>query len=273
VVAASIKYKISQRRACRAIGQNRSTQRYKIRKLPDEDEITRAIIDLVCQYGRYGTPRITAMLNRYGFKVNHKRVERIWRQQGLKVAKKQKKRRRLWLNDGSTIRLRPQYKDHVWSYDILEDKTYNGRKFRILNIIDEYSRECLLSYASRRITSSEVVEFLTGLFCSRGLPEYIRSDNGSEFTAKKVKKFISNLGTLPAFIEPGSPWENGYIESFNGKMRDELLSVEIFDTMAEAVVLIENWRAYYNTVRPHSSLGYRPPAPEARVVDIALKMA
>jgi putative transposase len=213
------------------------------------------------------------MLRREGFKVNHKRVERIWREQGLKVAKRQKKRRRLWLKDGSTIRLRPEHKDHIWSYDIMEDKTYNGRRFRILNIIDEYSRECLLSYASRKITSLEVVEFLTDLFCVRGLPEYIRSDNGSEFTAKRVRKFISNLGTYPAFIEPGSPWENGYIESFNGKMRDELLNGEIFDTMAEAKVLIERWRAYYNTIRPHSSLDYMSPAPEARVVDISLQMA
>ena len=273
MAAAKVKYDISQRRACRAIGQNISTQRYRVKKLTDEDKLTSRIINLAAQYGRYGTPRITAMLLREGFKVNHKRVERIWREQGLKVVKKQKKRRRLWLKDGSTIRLRPEHKDHVWSYDIMEDKTYNGKKFRILNIIDEYSRECLLSFASRRITSTEVVEFLTDLFCRRGLPEYIRSDNGSEFTAKKVRKFISNLGTYPAFIEPGSPWENGYIESFNGKMRDELLNGEIFDTMAEAMVLIEGWRAYYNTVRPHSSLEYRPPAPEARVVDISLQMA
>ncbi len=273
MAAAKAKYGISQRRACRAIRQYRSTQRYEVKKLPDEDELTSRIIDLVVQYGRYGTPRITAMLRREGFMVNHKRVERIWRQQGLKVAKKQKKRRRLWLNDGSCIRLRPQYRDHVWSYDIVEDKTYNGKKFRILNIIDEYSRECLLSFASRRITSSEVVEFLAKLFCIRGLPEYIRSDNGSEFTAKKVRKFISNLGTFPAFIEPGSPWENGYIESFNGKMRDELLNGEIFDTMTEAKVLLKRWRAYYNTVRPHSSLSYMPPAPEARVVDISLQRA
>jgi putative transposase len=273
VYAAKVKYGISQRRACRAIRQHRSTQRYEVRKLPDEDDLTSRIINLVAQYGRYGTPRITAMLLREGWEVNHKRVERIWREQGLKVAKKQKKRRRLWLKNGSCIRLRPQHKDHIWSYDILEDKTYNGKKFRILNIIDEYSRECLLSFASRRITSIEVVEFLAELFCSRGLPEYIRSDNGSEFTAKKVRKFISNLGTLPAFIEPGSPWENGYIESFNGKMRDELLNGEIFDTMAEAKVLIERWRAYYNTIRPHSSLAYMPPAPETRVVDINLQMA
>ena len=213
------------------------------------------------------------MLNREDWKVNHKRVERIWREQGLKVAKRQKKRRRLWLNDGSCIRLRPEYKDHVWSYDIIEDKTHNGKKFRILNIMDEYSRECLLSFASRSITSSEVVEFLAELFCRRGLPEYIRSDNGSEFTARKVRKFIRDLGTLPAFIEPGSPWENGYVESFNGKMRDELLSGEIFDTMQEAKVLIERWRTYYNTIRPHSALEYRPPAPESWVVDINLKMA
>ena len=155
----------------------------------------------------------------------------------------------------------------------MEDKTYNGRRFRILNIIDEYTRECLLSFASRRITSTEVVRLLADLFCRRGLPEYIRSDNGSEFTAKRVRSFISNLGAYPAFIEPGSPWKNGYVESFNGKMRDELLSGEIFDTMAEVKVLIESWRAYYNTIRPHSSLGYRPPAPEVRVVDIGLQMA
>ncbi len=174
MVAAKAKYRISQRRACRAIGQYRSTQRYEVKKLPDEDSLTARIINLVAQYGRYGTPRITAVLRREGYTVNHKRVERIWRQQGTGVAKRQKKRRRLWLNDGSCIRLRPQHKDHVWSYDILEDKTYNGRKFRILNIIDEYSRECLLSFASRRITSSEVVEFLAELFCTRGLPEYVR---------------------------------------------------------------------------------------------------
>jgi putative transposase len=273
VASARAKYSISERRACRAIKQYRSTQRYEVRKLVDEDELTARIINLVAQYGRYGTPRITAMLLREGFRVNHKRVERIWHQQGLKVAKKQKKRRRLWLKDESTIRLRPEHKNHVWSYDIMEDKTYDGRKFRILNIIDEYSRECLLSFASRRITSREVVEFLADLFCARGLPEYIRSDNGSEFTAKRVREFISNLGTYPAFIEPGSPWENGYIESFNGKMRDELLNSEIFDTMTEAKVLIERWRAYYNTERPHSSLDYMPPAPEARVFDIGLQMA
>jgi len=151
-----------------------NSERYKVKKLPDEDELTGRIIDLATQYGRYGTPRIAAILRREGFKVNHKRVERIWREQGLKVAKRQKKRRRLWLNDGSTIRLRPEYKNHVWSYDIMEDKTYNGKKFRILNIIDEYSRECLLSFASRRITSREVVEFLTDLFCRKGLPDYIR---------------------------------------------------------------------------------------------------
>jgi len=273
VAAAKAKYNISERRACRAIGQSTATQRYKVKKLPDEDELTSRIINLAAQYGLYGTPRITAILRREGWKVNHKRVERIWREQGFKVAKKQKKKRRLWLNDGSTIRLRPEYRNHVWSYDIMEDKTYNGKKFRILNIIDEYTRECHLSFASRRITSREVVEFLSDLFCRKGLPEYIRSDNGSEFTAKRVRKFISNLGTYSAFIEPGSPWENGYIESFNGKMRDELLNCEIFDTMNEAKVLIENWRTYYNTVRPHSSLDYMPPAAEARVVDINLQMA
>ena len=205
------------------------------------------------------------MLQHEGWEVNHKRVERIWGKEGLKVPRQQKKRRRLWLNDGSCIRLRPEYPNHVWSYDIVQDRTHNGRAFRILNIIDEYSRECLCSKVGRSLKVEDVLEALTGLFCNHGIPEHIRSDNGSEFTALKVRSWLGQLAVQPMYIEPGSPWENGYIESFNGKMRDEVLNREVFDTLVEAKVLVERWRKEYNHIRPHSSLGYRPPAPEVNI--------
>jgi len=195
--------------------------------------------------------------------VNHKRVERIWRQEGLKVPNRQPKRRRLWLNDGSCIRLRPEHKDHVWSYDFMVDRTSDGRAFRILAIIDEYTRECLAMMVDRRITSQDVIDRLFQLFVFRGVPEHIRSDNGVEFTARTIRAWLERLGVKTLFIEKGSPWENGYIESFNGKLRDELLNREIFTTLAEARILIEGWRREYNQERPHSALNYRPPAPEA----------
>jgi len=230
--------------------------------------LTGRIIELASQYGRYGYRRITAMLNLEGWQVNHKKVERIWRREGLKVPKKQPKRGRLWLNDGSCIRLRPEYKDHVWSYDFMIARTADGRSFRILNIIDEYTRECLAIDVKRKITSQDVIDVLFELFIFRGIPEHIRSDNGPEFTAKAVRKWLERLGVKTLFIEPGSPWENGYIESFNGKLRDELLNREVFTTLMEAKILIEQWRMDYNHIRPHSSLDYRPPVPETIMVKI-----
>ncbi len=216
---------------------------------------------MASQFGRYGYRRVTAMLRNQGWLVNHKRVERIWRQEGLKVPQKQPKRSRLWLNDGSIVRLKPEFPKHVWSYDFMEDRTHNGIPFRILNVLDEYTRECLAVKTARKLTHKDVLEVLMDLFVERGIPVHIRSDNGSEFTAKKVRLFLSRLSVKPLFIEPGSPWENGYIESFNGKMRDELLKGEIFYSLKEAQILIEMWRKHYNTIRPHSSLGYRPPVP------------
>ena len=201
--------------------------------------------------------------NNLGWQVNHKRVERIWRREGLKVPNKQPKRGHLWLNDGSCVRLRPEHKDHVWSYDFVIDRTVNGKTFKVLNIIDEYTRECLATLVDRKIKADDVIGQLFNLFVFRGIPEHLRSDNGPEFTARAVRRWINRLGVKTLFIEPGSPWENGYVESFNGKMRDELLDREIFDTLAEAKVLINRWRREYNQVRPHSSLGYHPPAPEA----------
>jgi putative transposase len=206
---------------------------------------------------------VTALLHAEGWRVNHKRVERLWRQEGLKVPQKQPKRRRLWLNDGSCVRLRAAYEDHVWSYDFVADRTSDGRAFRMLTIVDEHTRESLAIDVARKLKSEDVLERLSDLFICRGVPKYIRSDNGPEFTANKVREWLTSVEVQTLFIEPGSPWENGYIESFNGKLRDELLDRELFDTLLEAKVLIERWRRHYNTVRPHSSLGYRPPAPEA----------
>ena len=195
--------------------------------------------------------------------MNHKRVERIWREEGLKVPKKQPKRKRLWLNDGSCVRLRSNRRNHEWSYDFVADRTSDGRPIRMLTIVDEFTRECLAIDVAKRLTSEDVLERLSDLFVCKGVPDHIRSDNGSEFTAKSVREWLGRVGVKTLFIEPGSPWENGYIESFNGKLRDELLQREAFDTLLEAKVLIERWRQHYNTIRPHSALGYRPPAPEA----------
>jgi len=195
--------------------------------------------------------------------VNHKRVERLWRQAGLKVPSKQPKRGRIWLGDGSCVRHRATHKDHVWAYDFVHARTHDGRALRMLTLVDEYTRECLAIEVSRRLNSENVLEQLAWLFVTRGVPEHIRSDNGSEFTATAVRSWLGKVGVKTLYIEPGSPWENGYIESFNGKLRDELLNGEIFYTLTEAKVLIERWRREYNAVRPHSSLGYRPPVPEA----------
>ena len=221
------------------------------------------MVKLAEDYGRYGYRRIGALLRAEGFHVNHKRIERLWRQEGLKVPQKQPKRKRLWLNDGSCVRLRPAYKDHVWSYDIVKDRTRDGRPLRLLTIIDEYTRECLAIDVGRHMTSENVLERLAQLFVDRGAPVYLRSDNGPEFIAKRVREWLGKVGVGTLYIEPGSPWENGYGESFNGKLRDELLAREEFDTLLEAKVLVERWRRHYNTIRPHSALGYRPPAPEA----------
>ena len=213
------------------IGQPRATQRYEANEPDDEVGLTAAIIGYATQYGRYGYRRIIALLHRDGWIVNHKRVERIWRREGLKVPQKQPKRSRLWLTDGSCVRLRPCWPNHVWSYDFVMARTYDGKAFRMLTIIDEYTRECLAIEVARRFDADAVLYRLTELFVSRR--------------------------------PPGSPWENGYNESFNGKLRDELLNGEIFYTLKEAQILIERWRWEYNTVRPHSALRYRPPAPEA----------
>ncbi|UHD45786.1 IS3 family transposase [Aureimonas altamirensis] len=254
---------VSERRICRALGQHRSTQRRRPRGRDNEAQLTEDIVELARCYGRYGYRRIAALLrSQAGWVVNDKRVERIWRREGLKVPAKQPKKGRLWLNDGSCIRLRAERPNHVWSYDFVEDRTHEGRKYRMLNVIDEFTHEALAIRIDRKLDSTDVVDVLSDLFILHGVPENIRSDNGPEFIAKAVRKWIAAVRAKTAYIAPGSPWENGFIESFNARMRDELLNGEVFYTLAEARIVIESWRRHYNTVRPHSSLGYRPPAPE-----------
>lgn len=262
-MGAMINYGLSERHACRIVDQPRGTQRYIPTLKPDEDMLTQAIIALACEYGRYGYRRITALLNEAGFAVGKDRVQRIWRREGLKVPGKQPKRRRLWLNDGSIIRLRPEHRNHVWSYDFAEAQTYDGRSLRIMAVIEEFTRECLALMVARRINSLGVIDTLADVMLMRGVPENIRSDNGPEMTAKVVRDWLGSIGTKTLYIEPGSPWENGYVESFFGKLRDELLNGEVFYSLKEAQIVIEQWRQHYNTKRPHSALGYRPPAPVA----------
>ncbi|MCH7519380.1 MAG: IS3 family transposase [Candidatus Dadabacteria bacterium] len=271
VVHIQQKLGVSERRACRVLGQPRSVQRYQSNKSEEQEVLRGDIVRLASTYGRYGYRRITALLRAEGWVVNPKRVERIWREEGLKVPAKQPKRGRLYLNDGSCIRLRPCFKNHVWSYDFVSDRLHNGKRIRMLTVIDEYTRKCLAIRVGFSLKSDDVLDTLSTLFITEGVPGYIRSDNGSEFTAKSLREWIGSIGVKTAYIEPGSPWENGYNESFNGKLRDELLNGEIFYNLKEAQVLIEQWRRHYNEVRPHSSLGYRPPAPKSIVSDNKIK--
>jgi transposase InsO family protein len=261
---------VSERRACAVVGQARATERYVPRESADEAALTARIVALATRFGRYGYRRVTALLQREGWQVNHKRVERLWRQEGLRVPAQQPKRGRLWLADGSIVRLRAEHPNHVWAYDFVFDRTADGRKLRMLTVVDEYTRECLAIEVARRLGSQDVLAVLGDLCVRRGPPAYIRSDNGPEFTARAVRRWLARVDVQTLFIEPGSPWENGYIESFNGRLRDEHLNRERFDTLLEAQVLIELWRNEYNQVRPHSSLGYRSPAPEILVGDPVL---
>jgi putative transposase len=256
---------VSERRTCLALGQHRSTQRKAPRGREDAERLTADVIELARQYGRYGYRKIAALLRQAGWSVSDGRVERVWRREGLKVPQKQPKRGRLWLTDGSCIRLRAEHANHVWSYDFVEDRTHDGRKYRMLNVVDEFTHECLAIRINRKLKAIDVIDVLSDLFMLRGIPGHIRSDNGPEFVAKAVQEWIATVGAKTAYIEPGSPWENGYIESFNARLRDELLNGEIFYTLREAQIIIESWRRHYNAIRPHASLGYKPPAPEVFV--------
>ena len=271
IIEVQEQFAISERRACRLLAQARSSQRYGPMRASDEDALVARIVALATRFGRYGYRRVTALLRREGWAVNHKRVERIWRREGLRVPQKQPKRGRLWLADGSLIRKRAEHRNHVWTYDFVFERTADGRPLRLLTVIDEYTRECLAIAVARGLTSVEVLALLADLFVRHGVPGHIRSDNGPEFTAKAVRNWLGRVGVKTLFIEPGSPWENGFIESFNGKLRDECLNRERFDTLLEAQVLIERWRCEYNQIRPHSSLNGRSPAPEAWTPHLQLR--
>ena len=251
---------VSQRRACRVLGQPRSTQRQTPKTSEEEGRLVRRMLELVRQHPRWGYRRITVLLRREGWRVNRKRVYRLWRQQGLKVPRKQRKKRRLGHSGNSCVRRPAQHKDHVWTWDFLHDRTSDGRPLKWLTLIDEYTRECLALEVDRGMTAKAVKTVLAGVVQQRGAPVHIRSDNGSEFIASAIRTWMATAGLETLYIAPGAPWENGYAESFNSKVRDELLNAEEFGSVLEAKVLAKEWRHEYNHVRPHSSLGYRTPA-------------
>lgn len=251
---------ISQRRACRVLGQPRPTQRYQPRRRDDEGKLIQRILELVRRHPRYGYRRIGQLLVGEGWRVNRKRIWRLWRQQGLKVPQKRRKKRRLGHSANGIMRRRAEHKDHVWTWDFIFDCTSNGRSLKWLSLIDEFTRECLALEVGRRITAQDVVDVLIGLMHQRGVPRHIRSDNGPEFIAIAIGTWLKRSGVTALYVAPGSPWENGYAESFHARLRDELLAVEVFDSVAEAQMLALRWRQEYNHARPHSSLGYRTPA-------------
>jgi transposase InsO family protein len=259
---------VSQRQACVVLAQHRSTQRYELRQPQKDRELTAAIRQQAQQrpHRRYGYRRITAILRQLGWWVNPKRVYRLWRLEGLRLRRKRKKKRSGLGNGANACDQRPpEYMNHIWSYDIMEDRLENGRKVRILNVIDEFTKECLATDVGFHVQGHDVIEVLRYLFLVRGCPAYVRSDNGSEFTAEAVKEFLALSGVDTLYIEPGSPWENGYMESFNSRMRDELLAGELFLHVDEVRYIVERWRMDYNHYRPHSSLGYMTPAAFAQL--------
>jgi len=244
---------VAERRACRVLSQPRSTQRYRVSIPNDEAELVKRMTELATEYGRYGYRRITALLQREGWRANHKRIERLWRREGLKVPQRQPKRGRLWLTDGSCLRRRAEHKDHVWSYDFVLDRTHDGRPVRTLVVADEYTRECLAARVARRLRSEDVIDTLADLFVQRGTPEYLRSDNGAEFTAKAVRQWLEALGVTTLFIAPGSPWENGKVERSHRTDKDEFYQLIDYRDDVDLDKKLAAWERFYNYDRPHSS--------------------
>jgi putative transposase len=251
---------VSERRACRALGQPRSTQRYAGVGRERDKMLLLRIKELAREHPRYDNRRITALLRREGWSVNLKRVHRLCRREGLKVPQRQRKRRRLGNGENGCTRRRAERPNHVWSYDFILDQTADGRTLKLLPIVDEFTRECLTIEVERGITAEDVVSTLEYLFEVRGVTDHIRSDDGPEFVAEAVKGWLARRGSGPLYIEPESPWENAYSETFNSRLRDELLDREVFESLKEAKVIVEDHRLEYNHRHPHSSLGYRTPA-------------
>jgi putative transposase len=259
------KFKVSERLACSLVGLSRTAWRHMPLPRDDEEPFRAEVIRLASMYGRYGYRMIAGLMRNAGWgQATPSKVSRIWREEGLKVPQKQPPRGRLWLNDGSCIRLRANRPNHVWSYDFVFIRDGYGGKIRMLTLIDEFSRRCLAIHCARRIGSIQVIEQLAHAMILHGIPQYIRSDNGPEFIAKELGSWLQGVGVKIAYIAPGSPWENGYCESFNGTFRDELLDGEIFYSLKEAQIVVGQWVKHYNQTRPHSSSGYRPPAPQAK---------
>ena len=251
---------LSERRACKALDQARATQRYRGTKGETDRPLVAAMRELARQNPRYGYRRIHAMLKRCGHRAGRDRVRRLCRRHGLKVPRKTRKRRRLGCSANGVLRKRAERTDHVWTYDFVKDQTLDGRTLKILTVEDEHTRECLAAPVARTFTSGDVIRVLRGLFATRGVPGHIRSDNGPEFIAAAVRGWLEQSGAGPLYIRPGAPWENAFGESFNGKLRDECLNLELFTSLAEARVVIGDYREHYNQRRPHSSLGYSTPA-------------
>ncbi len=258
---------VSERRACRVIEQPRSTQRFEAIRPERDRALIKRMHKLARRNPRRGYRYIWALLRREGWAVNRKRVQRLWRQEGLRVPPVQRKRRRLGESANSSERRRAECKNHVWSYDFIMDQTENGARLKLLPVLDEYTRESHAILVERSITAEGVVELLAYLFRVHGEPEFIRSDNGPEFIANAVREWLATSGVKTLYIEPGSPWEHAYSESFNSRLREELLNQELFSSLTESKVLIEQYRVSHNLERPHSSLGWRTPAEFAAGLD------
>jgi putative transposase len=263
-------FRVSERRACRVVDQPRSSQRYLSTKADKDAALAQMIVALSAQNPRYGYRRVWALLRREGWEVNKKRVHRLWREADLKVpAGRRRKRQRLGSSENGVARRRAEYLGHLWSYDFAMDATEDGRRLKMMPVVDEYSRECLALEVERSITSEEVVKTLDRLFAERGTPRFIRSDNGPEFIAQAVKRWLAASGVETLYIEPGAPWENAYSETFISRMRDELLDREEFANLNEAKVLAEDYREHYNHHRPHGALGYLTPVEFAAIEALA----
>jgi transposase InsO family protein len=250
----------SERRACRVLGQPRSTQQRQPVRREGERRLVERMLELVRHYPRFGYRRIWALLVREGWRVNRKRVHRLWRRQGLKVPRRQRKKRRLGHSGNGCARRRAEHKGHVWCWDFIHDRTADGRPLKWLSVVDEYTRECLVLEVRRGMTAAAVGAVLAGVIRQRGAPRHIRSDNGPEFIAQAIRRWLAAGAVEVLYIEPGAPWENGYAEAFHSRLRDELLEREEFASLAEARALAAEWRRSYNHERPHGSLGYRTPA-------------
>lgn len=253
-------FDVSERRACKVMDQPRSSQRYKSKPRDDEGPLVQRLLELVRERPRFGYRRIGSLLREEAWKASDTRVYRLWRREGLKVPRKKRKRRRLGSSENGCQRRRAAAANEVWAWDFAFERTTNGSLLKWLAIVDEYTRECLALKVDTSITGEDLIDTLAELFAIRGVPKYIRSDNGPEFAADAVRRWLQQVDVESLYIEPGSPWENGYAESFFSKLRDEFLALEYFDSLSEARKLTKAWRDDYNHRRPHSSLGYLPPA-------------